>query len=119
LHAHDPVYVVRLQGESVAYPVSTLARRGVIEDATGGGSIILIATGDDSGARAFAAGGLRLAALDAGATTLVSADGRRWRVTEAALVADDGSRLARLPGHNSLWFVVVNHAAVWRLYQES
>ena len=30
--------------------------------------------------------------------------GRAWRVTEDALVADDGERLERLPGHLAYWF---------------
>ena len=29
-----------------------------------------------------------------------------------------GAELARLPGYNSFWFAIVNHATNWRLYEE-
>ena len=59
---------------------------------------------------------VRIVASEGGRVT--SEDGRSWTVTEAALVADDGTQLERLAGHNSFWFAVVNLAqngSVWGL----
>ena len=79
--------------------------------------MLLIATEDGSGGRAYAGGELRFSALDGAAGDLESDDGRRWQITEAVLISDDGTELERLPGHNAFWFAVTNHAASWRLYE--
>jgi len=52
--------------------------------------------------RAYGSGGRDFAA-GSDPTTLV-ADGQTWRVQEEALVAPDGARLERLPGHIAYWF---------------
>ncbi len=58
---------------------------------------------DPSGAnRVFASGGRRFAAVSPDAVT--DGQGGRWRVTEPALVAEDGEELARLPAHRAFWF---------------
>ena len=111
------VYAVRLDNDLVAYPIALLAEKGLIHDSIGDQPILLVATGDGSGGRAYESGGLQFRPVDAPGE-LSSSDGRRWRLTEAALVADDGAQLLRLPGHNSFWFAVTNHAPTWRLYQE-
>jgi hypothetical protein len=56
------------------------------------------------------------AAVDVAAGTLRSSDARDWRIEEDGLVSG-GTRLERLPGHNSFWFAIVNHAPTWRLYE--
>ncbi|HXH20398.1 MAG TPA: DUF3179 domain-containing protein [Dehalococcoidia bacterium] len=112
----DWVYAVRLHGEAVAYPIALLAERSVIHDTIGPTAVVVIATEDRSGGRAYESNGrrFRLEAPD----LLRAGDGSAWRITEAALVSDDGSELRRLPGHNSFWFAVTNHAPRWRLYGE-
>ena len=77
----------------------------------------MIATKDGSGGRAYESGGLQFSLIDSAEAELESNDGRRWRIAEAALMADDGTELKRLPGHNSFWFAVTNHAPNWRLYE--
>jgi hypothetical protein len=114
----DWVYAVRLDREVVAYPIAIVVRRGLVHDRIGEQPVVVIATEDGSGARAFESGGLRFSELDRTKTALRSNDGRRWRVTESGLLAEDGAMLSRLPGHNSFWFAVVNHAPGWRIYQE-
>ncbi len=118
LKRKDWVYAVRLDREVVAYPILTVAKRGLVHDQIGSQPVVVIATADGSGARAYDSGGLRFSDLDRSRTSLRSNDGRRWQVTEAALAAPDGARLERLPGHNSFWFAVINHAPSWRLYEE-
>ena len=112
----DSVYAVRIEGVVAAYPIDLLASKGLIEDEIGGRPVVVIATTDGSGGRAYESGGLGFEISDLAAGTLVSDDGRGWRLTEAALVAEDGTELERLPGHNSFWFAVTNHASNWRLY---
>ena len=58
---------------------------------------------DASGAnRVFESGGRKFSVAPGDA--LVDERGRRWRVTEPALVDDDGATLARLPAHRAFWF---------------
>jgi len=118
LDVKDLVYTVRLAGEVVAYPVDLLADRGFIEDDIAGTSVVVIASEDGSGGRAYDRGELSFTSFDMANGTLTSTDGFGWRIEEEALVGPDGARLERLPGHNSFWFAVTNHAPSWRLYQE-
>ena len=112
----DDVYVVRVGDDLTAYPVALLAERGLINDAVGDLAVVVVATPDGKGGRAYASGGRSFALVDRERTVLAGSDGRRWTVTEPALVADDGEPLERLNGHNSFWFAVVNHSPEGRLY---
>ena len=53
--------------------------------------------------RAYDSGGQLFSAGDDSAT-LVSDDGRRWQISEGALIADDGERRERIGGHLAYWF---------------
>jgi hypothetical protein len=117
LHVKDTVYAVRIGNEAVAYPIATLNERAFVEDEIDDRPVVVVATADASGGRAYAADGVDFTSAGRDLMTLTSADGRTWRLTEEALVADDGAHLARLPGHNSFWFAVVNHAPRWRLFE--
>lgn len=114
----DWVYAVRLDGETVAYPIVTLVKRGLVHDRIGETTVVVLPTTDESGGRAYDAGGLRFEVEGSDPNRLRSSDGSVWDVTEAALIADDGRRLQRLPGHNSFWFAVINHSPKWRLYDD-
>jgi Protein of unknown function (DUF3179) len=118
LAVKDIVYTVRLEGEAVAYPIDLLAQRGVIEDEIGGRSVVIVATEDGNGGRAYERGEVSFTSVNFDTGTLSSADGDLWRISEEVLVGADGTVLQRLPGHNSFWFAFVNHAPLWRLYQE-
>jgi hypothetical protein len=113
----DIVLALRIDQELVAYPLALLAQRRFVQDQVAGLSVVVIATPDGSGGRAFESRNVSFRSADLQGNTLTSTDGRNWTITEDALVTTDGSRLARLPAHNSFWFAVVNHAPVWRLYQ--
>jgi hypothetical protein len=113
----DYVYAVRIEDEVVAYPIATLNDRLFVEDEIDGTRVVVVATADGSGGRAYEAGEVRFSAADPTSGTLVDVDGRSWQLREDALVAPDGATLARLPGHNSFWFAIVNHAPRWRLYE--
>jgi len=110
-----PVFTVRLEGETVAYPLALLAQRGFIADIVSGRQIVVLSTADGSGGRAYETGDVAILSWDPASGEAGSA-GRRWDMTEDALVSD-GEALPRLPGHNSFWFAVANHTEGGRLYE--
>jgi hypothetical protein len=114
LQMTEPVFVVRIDGEAAIYPMAVLAAGRPVMDSVKGQQIVVVATPDGYGARAFESSGFRF--TRAGKNMLSSDDGSTWRITEDALVSEDGSRLQRLPGFNSLWFAAINHSTKWRLY---
>jgi hypothetical protein len=114
----DYVYAVRIGTDLTAYPLSVLSRRTFIEDQIADRNVIIIATADGNGGRAYELGDNDFSAVDLAAGTLTSHNGQTWWIGEEALVSSDGRRLARLPGHNSFWFAITNHAPSWRLYEE-
>ena len=65
--------------------------------------IVLIGDARNRSVRAYRAGGYEFEILAGDDTSLV-ANGREWRVEEASLVARNGERLSRLPGHLAYWF---------------
>ena len=117
LAVKDSVYAVRLNGEVVAYPILLLGERGFVQDEIAGERVVVFATADRTGGRAYAAGDERFVAFDPGSGVALTAGGARWSVTEAALRSETGEALERLPGHNSFWFAVTNHAPRFRLYE--
>jgi hypothetical protein len=111
------VYVIRREGESVAYQVELSAEEGVLHDVIAGDSVALIATSDGLSARAYLNAGVTFVADGPPDDTIGSVDGRSWRITEAALVADDGESLPRIEGHNAFWFGFINQTPDGRLFE--
>lgn len=108
----EMVFALRLQGEAKAYPLATIIPERIINDRVGATNVVIIAEAtpereffEPGGAavRAYARGDYVFAAGADGAT-LESADGRKWRMSEEALLADDGERLDRIGGHLAYWF---------------
>ncbi len=118
LEVKDVVYAVRLDGELTAYPIDLVKERGFIHDRVAGREVVVLATADGTGARAYATPGVTLSAFDPATGMARSSDGRLWRLTEPALASEAGVELERLPGHNSFWFAVINHTPNGRLYEE-
>ena len=117
LAVKDSVYAVRLNGEVVGYPILLLGEEGFLQDEIGDDRVVVFATPDRTGGRAYAAGEERFVSYDIETGTAVAESGSRWTVTEGVLISDSGEELARLPGHNSFWFALVNHAPSFRLYE--
>ena len=88
---------------------------GVVNDRVGGLPIVVVATADGMGARAFERGGRRFTATDA-AGVVMDESGGRWTVGEDALTAEEGETLPRVNGSNAFWFAVPNLAGESRLY---
>ncbi len=108
----EMVFALRLGGQAKAYPLETIIPERIINDRVGGTALVIIAEAtpereffEPGGAavRAYDSQGLAFSAGD-DALTLLSDDGRTWRITEEALIADDGARLERIGGHLAFWF---------------
>lgn len=108
----EMVFALRLGGQAKAYPLAKIIPERIVNDRVGGTELVIIADAtpereffEPGGAavRAYHSGGLAFAAgLDS--ATLLSDDGRSWHIREAALIAEDGSELARIGGHLAFWF---------------
>ncbi len=118
LAVKDSVYAVRFQGEVVGYPILLLGEVGFVQDEIGGEPVVVFATPDRTGGRAYAAGSERFVDYDVAGGVSTTEGGARWTVTEGALIGEAGEQLDRLPGHNSFWFALVNHAPSFRVYEQ-
>ena len=104
----DDVFAVRVGESLTAYPIELLAERVLVLDEVGGLSIVVVATADGEGGRAFEAGDVEFASADAIAGTLTDADGNTWTISEDALIGPEGASLPRVGGHNAYWFAITN-----------
>jgi Protein of unknown function (DUF3179) len=133
LRAKERVFALRIGVESKVWPLRRLLPRGLVNDRLAGKSVAVVAAGGrivttgrdyrtglesryDSGAevRAFERGGHRF--RPAPDDALLDERGRRWRVTEEALVGPDGERLRRLGGHLAYafgWLEYFPHSEIY------
>ena len=108
----EMVFALRLQGQAKAYPLAAIIPERIVNDRVGATNIVIVAEATpereffEPGGAAVRAYAREDYALSAGADdlTLNSDDGRGWRITEEALVAEDGERLKRIGGHLAYWF---------------
>ena len=117
LAVKESVYAVRLAGEVVGYPILLLGEEGFLHDQIGSDRVVVFTTPDHTGGRAYSAGDQRFVSYDPDTGIATTEDGARWTATEGALIAESGEELVRLPGHNSFWFALVNHAPRFRIYE--
>lgn len=98
------VLALRFGGDSArptAIAAALLRKTPVFHGRLGAQDYVIVT--DASGAnRVFATGGRKFSA--APDDSVMDGQGRRWRVSESALVAEDGEKLARLPAHRAFWF---------------
>ncbi len=101
----DWVYALRAGAAARAYPLATLFRERVVNDAVGATPAVLVADPESGAVRAYARRERVFAEGPAG--TLVE-PGRSevWKVEEEALVGvgTKAETLPRLPGHRAYWF---------------
>jgi hypothetical protein len=109
------VYAVRVEGHVVGYPIEELRQRGFIEDTIGREDVVVIATADGSGGRAYERD-RSFASASPSDGTIADTSGATWHVTEDALEGPGGRSLERLPGHNAYSFAIVNHARSARIW---
>ncbi len=115
LAAKDHVFALRNGPEEKAWPLNIFDGGAVINDTVGASPVVLIGDAATRSVRAFDGGGLTFAAT--ADPTKVEADGQSWKVTEDALMADDGTRLDRLPGHIAYWFAFNNFRSQAPVYE--
>ena len=110
LETHSQVLGLTLNGKSIAYPLELLSRRLVVNDTLGGQDLVVVATDQGIGARAYQRKthefSLLLTGPEDGSLILTDLNDRRWRVEEDALVLLEHprQRLLRLPSRASYWF---------------
>ncbi len=117
LAAKDDVFAVRVGESLTAYPIELLAERVLVSDEVGGRSIVVVATADGEGGRAYEAGVVEFASADPLAGTLTDAEGNTWSISEDALVGPEGATLPRVGGHNAYWFAIANLTEGGRLWE--
>lgn len=99
----DFVFGIRTVGAAKAWPVAAFRSKSVINDRVGSKAVVLIGDAATRTVRAYERGVEIFEANPAGAGRLASGSGT-WRLTEDALISDDGRKLPRVPGHVSYWF---------------
>jgi hypothetical protein len=108
LPAKAQVLGVIVNGAPKAYDLLSLVSQPVLNEGLGGVNIVIVTPPGTSAARVYVRGAaeFREASTAEGETVLTDSAGRRWRMTEEALIrADDPLiRLGRLPVHSSFWF---------------
>lgn len=96
----ETIFGIRVAGGAKAWPIQTFAERPVINDRVGFTNILLIGDANTRTVRAYDRGALRFIFRQ---SHLIS-DGQRWKVTESALIGQDGTKLPRVPGQVAYWF---------------
>ena len=113
----DNVYAVRIGDALTAYPIQLLTERMFAVDVVGGLSIVVIATADGDGGRAYESGGVQFTSADPAAGLLTDSDGGVWTIREDSLLGPEGEVLSRVGGHNAYWFAITNQTANGRLWE--
>ncbi|MEO0567207.1 MAG: DUF3179 domain-containing protein [Pseudomonadota bacterium] len=97
----DYVFGIREFGGAKAWPLDAFTNHRVINDGMNGKPLVLVGQASKREVRAYERGSLKFKKTRNG---LASNDGRKWRLTENALVAGDGTQLPRVAGHIAYWF---------------
>jgi hypothetical protein len=106
LKPKDFVFALRLPGNEKAWPLARFEGGAVVNDDASGLAVVLVGDAAMRSVRAYKSEG-RAFRAGANPREIVAADGV-WRVEEEALVAADGRKLERLPGHIAYWFAWSN-----------
>ena len=103
LRRKDYVFGMREAGGAKAWPLSAFKDGAVINDEVGLKQVVLIGDAATRAVRAYYREGHSFEKTGS-LRQLQGSAGNIWTVEEAFLVAPDGTRLARAPGHISYWF---------------
>ena len=98
LSEKDQIFGLRLAGGIKAWPLDVFKGGQVINDVVGTVNVVLIGDQKTRTVRAYERGDV---SFD---EALKTTDGRQWNLSEDYLIASDGQKLKRLPGHISYWF---------------
>ncbi len=97
----DYVFGLRLPGGAKAYPLRVFEGGQAVNDRVGLRDVVLVGDAATRTVRAYDSGGRRFTGAG---ETLTDTAGMVWQVGEEGLVASNGQRLPRLPGHIAYWF---------------
>ena len=100
LKAKEYIFGIRDVAQQKAWPLKAFAEEPVINDALGAQNLVLIGNPDSRTVRAYDRGEISFE----GSEDALTGGGKNWQVTEEAIVADDGTKLARVAGHIAYWF---------------
>ena len=104
LERNEEVYTLRLGGRAKAFVVDAVLAMGLVNDAVGSDSVVLVGDSRSGSIRAYERGdrSFRWDEQD----RLIDDRGAVWSLTEEALIStgEGAERLVRLPGHVAFWF---------------
>jgi hypothetical protein len=102
LEAKDYVYAVRVDGLAKAWQLIDFGDGAVVNDRIGDLRVVLIGDAETRSVRAYLRDDVVVRATED--PSVVLAGSLPLKVTEEALVAEDGRSYERLPGHVAYWF---------------
>ncbi len=105
--AKDYVFSLRDGAVKKAWPLKFFKGGKVINDKAGSQTLVLIGDQASRTVRAFNSNGIEFTHTND--PSKVTGAGKTWTVSEAALTADDGTKLDRLAGHIGFWFAQENY----------
>ena len=105
--AKDLVFSLREGEIQKAWPMKIFAGGRVVNDTAGSQAVVLIGDAGSRTVRAYESNGIEFAG-DGLSGTITGAN-ETWKVSESALIASDGRKLSRLPGHIGFWFAWHNY----------
>ena len=114
LHQKQQIFGIRATGGAKAWPLEAFTGGTVINDSVGLIDVVLIGDAATRTVRAYERGDRRF--LPTEQPDQLSAGGAPWRIEEDALVASNGGRLARVPGHVAYWFAWAGYLGDAALY---
>lgn len=101
LRNKDEVLALREGNQQLAISAEYLKGHPIFHDTIGRKAFVVL-TGKSGGNRVYESGDVRFRSWD-GDVTLVDGEGRKWTMTNEAIVAEDES-LKRMPAHRAFWF---------------
>ena len=114
LEQKQQIFGIRATGGAKAWPLEAFADAAVINDGVGLLDVVLIGDAATRTVRAYERGQRRF--VPTGEPDRLTADGTLWQIEEDALVAADGERLPRVPGHVAYWFAWAGYLQDAALY---
>jgi len=105
--AKDYVFSLREGDVKKAWPIKFFKGGKVINDSAGSQKLVLVGDEASRTVRAYNSNGIEFSKTDD--VTKISGNDQIWKVTENALVAENGKKLNRLAGHIGFWFAWENY----------
>ena len=102
LKRKDYVFGIREFGKSKAWPLSVFKTKKIINDAIGDKNLVLIGDQATRSVRAYRREGQTFSPSNTSGQ-IVAGD-QKWRISEDALIAENGDKLHRVSGHIAYWF---------------